>query len=363
MDKLTAALRRQRQNLEVWWDGRQATVFQSARLKLTGFYLGVLIIFSLVVTLSVRVLAQRDFDQSGLASRGAVRSLLNNLYSVPPSDRSFNNFQNQQSAAVHRDLDIDVLLINLGALVIGGLVSYWYAGKALEPIEQAHAATTRFAADASHELRTPLASLKLENEVFLRQKKFKSEEALMLIRSNLEEVQRLESLAGNLLALTQYEEVRLELRPLVIKPLVEAAVESVKKTAQDKKISFKLSVPAYRVTGEGESLTRLIAILLDNALKYSPSGTAIYLDAVSGGGHYHLSVRDEGPGIAEDDLPYIFERLYRGDKARTAATPGYGLGLSLAQEIARANRAMLTARNYPGGGAQFVLTLSPAKNT
>lgn len=341
---------------------RRPTIFHSARLKLTGFYLATILIFSLFLTLSLRGLAAHEFDRAGAGDRGAVRQLFDDYYSVPPQPNSFNRFQTNQSATVRAHLNQDVVLVNLIVLVVGGILSYWYAGRALKPIEQAHETQARFASDASHELRTPLANLKIENEVFLRQKKFSQADAKKLIHSNLEEVQRLESLAGNLLALTQYDTAVLKLEPTNIDMVVASAIENTQKAATNKKIKIEQNLPKAQVLGNADSLTQLLGILLDNAIKYSPAKSTVYLDGFNDNHQYHVSVRDEGPGISQNDLPHIFERLYRGDKSRSGQTQGYGLGLALAQEIAEANEAIITVRNYPGSGAQFVVSLLVAKS-
>ncbi len=130
-------------------------MFKSARVKLTLFYLAILLAFSLTLTLGTRILAGREFDNADTAQRGAVHRLFLHLYSIPPQpDSSFVNMQQGQADLVRQHLNDDVILINLGALVIGGLLSYWYADRTLRPIEAAHEAQKRFAADASHELRT-----------------------------------------------------------------------------------------------------------------------------------------------------------------------------------------------------------------
>lgn len=337
-------------------------IFHSARLKLTGFYLLILIILSLVLTLSFMGLARFTFDHADQNDRGVVRQLINNYYSVPVQPNFFNNYQIKQSKNVHHDLIEDVILINFVALVVGGLISYWYAGKALKPIEEAHNAQARFASDASHELRTPLAALRLENEVFLHQKNATLTESRELIKSNLEEAQRLENLADNLLALTQYNSVRLELQPVLISSIIDRTIENTAKFAKNKHIEVSADIRAgATVIGQEDSLVQLVTIVVDNAIKYSPAKTTIYIHAIKDADNYHLSIRDEGPGVSEEDLPFIFDRLYRGDKSRSAKVAGYGLGLSLAKEIAAANKANIIVRNYPQGGAQFVISLVAAK--
>jgi signal transduction histidine kinase len=340
------------------------TIFHSARLKLTGFYLAIIILFSLMLTLSIRTLAQLEFDHAGIAQRGVVHQLLGDIYSVPPSpDNDFLRFQSNQNSTVRHHLNEDVIMLNVFALLVGGVLSYWYAGRTLKPIEEAHEAQARFTADASHELRTPLASLQLENEIFLRQKTFTQNEAREVIKSNLEEVQRLENLAGNLLALTQYEKASLELSPIDISAVVNEASQRAADLAKPKKISIVVQVPKEMIIGHADSLVELVGIVLDNAIKFSPRNSSIFVNGIKAGNRFHISIRDEGEGLAEIDIPFIFDRLYRGDKSRTKNTSGYGLGLSLAREIAIANHGSIAARNYPAGGAQFVVSLSLAKQS
>lgn len=337
-------------------------IFHSARLKLTGFYLLTIIVFSLVLTLTLRGLAGSTFDRAGRGDNGVVRDLIDDYYSAPIQPNYFQNYQSRQSQSIHHQLNEDVIIINIVALVVGGILSYWYAGKALRPIEEAHDAQARFASDASHELRTPLAALRLENEVFLHQKDPSLEESKELIKSNLEEAKRLEDLADSLLALTQYNNAQLTLKPTKLTSIVNTAIKNSSKLAKSKNIKIDKDVGnRVSILGHFESLVQLLTIIIDNAIKYSPKKSTIFIQAVKQEDSYHLSVRDEGPGISEDDLPHIFDRLFRGDRSRSSATPGYGLGLSLAKEIATANKASITARNYPSGGAQFVVSFSPSK--
>lgn len=338
-------------------------IFHSARLKLTLYSLGILLAISLTLTLSTRWLAQRAYEESGVIQRGEFYHLFvrtDDLYQpgLPYSpDQGIENIQETQETLVHQRLNQETIIINLITLVIGGALSYLFAGYVLQPIEEAHDNQKRFASDASHELRTPLANLRVENEVFLRQKDFKSDEAKALIVSNLEEVQRLENLASNLLAMTQYEHSDLKLSKISVKALTTEAIASVDKVAAAKKVSFKDMTSSATIIGHKGSLVELLAIILDNAVKYSPEGSSIELKGKSEGSHYKLSIHDQGSGIAEKDLPHIFERFYQGDKARSSNKGGYGLGLSLAVEISIANNAEIIARNHPKGGAEFSVLL------
>lgn len=334
-------------------------MFRSARLKLTLFYLVILVCFSLVVTVAARVLAEREYNRSVSAQLSEVRDMfwgsrwekIDTEITILRPDRALTNIQNDEAEMVRQHLNRDFMVINSLALLIGGVLSYWFAGRTLRPIEQAHRAQARFASDASHELRTPLASMRVENEVFLRQPSFTQEEAREQIESNLEEVQRLETLSNNLLALTHYEHAALSLGRVDIVAVAEEAAERAKAQVDSRKASLVVDVKPANVYGHHDSLVQLLGILLDNAVKYGPREGKIIIHGQRQGGQYIVRVKDQGSGIAKDDLPHIFERLYRSDKARTAKAGGYGLGLALAREIVKANQGSITAKNNKDGGA------------
>jgi two-component system sensor histidine kinase CiaH len=343
------------------WTSR-LSLFVSARLKLTLFYLGIIVLFNLLVTLSIRVYAEHEFLRSNFIQRSEVKEWVVHFFDTPEGrpDLAIEDIQQNQAEVVRQHLNDGLFIINLAALGFGGLLSYWFAGRTLKPIEEAHEAQARFTADASHELKTPLANMKLENEVFLRQKHFTEEEAREQLNSNLEEVQRLERLSGNLLALHQYGQIALVRTPLVVKNVVEAALAPLHAAAEAKKVSIELKLSQGRIIGHHDSLIQLVDILLDNALKYGSRGGVITIQGHKKADQYLLAIKDKGPGIAAEDLPHIFERLYRGDKARSAQVVGYGLGLALAKEIAEANGATILARNNTDGGACFEISLELA---
>jgi two-component system sensor histidine kinase CiaH len=341
----------------------KSDLFHSARLKLTAFYFVVLVAFCLLLTFGVRTVTNHELGRGDDAQRGAAHRLFQRYYdpdavtSPSPLDQYFAIQQQRQADQTRQNLNRDFLMLDIGLLAAGAVLSYWYAGRTLRPIAEAHEQQKRFTSDASHELRTPLASMKLENEVFLRQKHFSERDAREQIESNLEEVERLKKLATNLLALNKYEHGNAPHKPEVIGDIVADAVARVQRSREARKVVFTTDVVAATVDVNRDSLVELFAILFDNAVKYGPKDGKVEIVGSLQGETYTVTVRDHGPGIAEGDLPHIFERMYRGDKARSGKVTGHGIGLSLAQQIAQANEAMLTAGNAPGGGALFTLTL------
>jgi len=340
-------------------------LFHSARLKLTGFYFAILVIFCLLLTFGVRAVTDHELSRGDDAQRGTVHRLFQRYADLgdggpsfaPPNDHDFATAQQRQADATRQRLNRDFILIDIGLLGLGAVLSYWYAGRTLRPIEQAHEQQKRFTSDSSHELRTPLASMRLENEVFLRQKHFSEPEARQLIASNLEEVDRLEKLASNLLALSSYERGLAAHAPTVVGELVAEAVTRAQRAEGAATVAFTQEVTPAMVDVNRESLIELLTIVLDNAVKYGPKNGPVEITGQLQAERYVVTVRDHGPGIQEADLPHIFERMYRGDKARSSKVSGHGIGLSLARQIAVANEAELYARNAPGGGAEFILSL------
>jgi signal transduction histidine kinase len=234
------------------------------------------------------------------------------------------------------------------------------ARRTLRPIESALAAQTRFAGDASHELRTPLTAMKSELEVALRDPKLSAEEARGLLGSNLEEVGKLETLAAGLLRLARHEQTPLELVPVDLSVVSERALSRVATAAARRQVKLTSHVLGV-VAGDAESLVELTVVLLDNAIKYSHIGDEVELRSADQGHTVDLIVRDHGAGIPAANLPHIFERFYRADSSRSKdTTPGYGLGLSIAAQIAQFHHATIDATSRFGAGSTFTVHLPSA---
>jgi len=226
----------------------------------------------------------------------------------------------------------------------------------LARLEQAFRRITQFTADASHELRTPVALMRTRAEIVLRRARSEDEyrETLQQI---LEDLQRTSSLIENLMLLARADsgvEALQRTHVNMAENVGEACLEG-RALAETKQISFLAELPESPlwVEGDANSLRRLFLILLDNAVKYTPPQGRITVSVSSSDGFAVAEVRDTGIGIAAEDLPHIFERFFRADRARSRETGGAGLGLSIGQWIAQAHGGTISALSTPGEGSVF----------
>ncbi len=342
------------------------TTFHYARLKLTAWYL--LIIMSLSIIFSVLIFKAwtLEIDRFERAQRFFIeRRLQEGSLPVPPPDGRrvflFNGdpMNPELIAETKQRISLMLIAVNAGILVITGGLGYFLAGRTLKPIKEMIDEQNRFITDASHELKTPLTALRSEFEVaILDEKKLQLKEAKHLIKSGFEEIVNLQGLAENLLVLTQQQKKigKLETENVSLLEVVEAALKRVIPLAKQKHVAIDNQVDDYILKGETQSLTELFVILLDNAIKYSSEHSDIALRSNKTDHHIQIEVSDTGMGIDEEDLPYIFDRFYRADKSRSK-TVGYGLGLSIAKQIVETHKGTISVESKVNKGTKFIVKL------
>jgi heavy metal sensor kinase len=217
----------------------------------------------------------------------------------------------------------------------------------------------RFSADASHELRTPLTILQLELEGVVHNHPLSASLADQ-IGSALEETHRMSRIVESLLTISRLDagEANLEKSRLDLGDLVASTTDEMRVLAQEKSIVLRTSAEEnVGVEGDRTRLQQVVANLIDNAIKYTPECGAVEVRVQKEGGKAVLEVSDNGVGIPTTTIPHIFERFYRVDKARSRASGGAGLGLSIVKAICTAHGGEISVSSEEGRGSRFRVEL------
>ncbi len=221
----------------------------------------------------------------------------------------------------------------------------------LEALESSRRAQSQLVLDASHELRTPLTSLRTNLEVIRRVDELSVEDRSVLVDDVLVQLQELTDLVGDLAELARGDQQPVPAEPLRLDLLVRDAVAVQSTHGRARDVTFQVDAEPCWVEGHADRIGRAVGNLLDNARKWSPRGQTVSVECRDGA----VVVRDHGPGIAEGDLPHIFDRFYRSPAAR--GLPGSGLGLAIVAQVVKAEGGTIQAENDPSGGARMSMRL------
>lgn len=216
----------------------------------------------------------------------------------------------------------------------------------------------RFTADASHELRTPLATISAELEWALARER-SSDEHRRCLETSRRAADRMRSVVERLLTLARADaaDMSLQKAPVGLGPIVQDALGIVRPLAEQKQVTIEAQLGAAMVVGDRDRLTDLVTNLFSNAIQYNHAGGQLRVDVWPEGDDACLRVRDTGTGISADDLPRIFERFYRADKARATHSGGAGLGLAIAKWIVDAHGGRIACESVVGEGTDILVRL------
>ncbi len=301
-----------------------------------------------------------------------------------------------------RDELIKTLMLVLPAgVLLAWVVGWWMAGNALKPVQELRTAAhqigisqlnhrlplrgtrdeldglaetfnqvfarledavgnmKQFTASISHELRTPLTALQIETEMALMRPGLPEEYRRVLV-SQLEEFQKLNRLINRLLELARAEagEIQLTTRAFDLSAVLHSLIEQIEPIAASKNVSLALRCSdPIRLAGDQHWLERAILNLVDNAIKFTPDGGRVWIEAAARNGSAAIEVFDTGIGIPEESLGHIFERFYQVDASRSKQVQGVGLGLAIAKWIVEAHHGSIEVKSETGVGSCFAILL------
>ncbi len=323
-----------------WVTGSKHNLFQRARLKLTGLYIGIIAIILMIFSL---------FLYYSLA-----KNIRDNF------EGNFSDDQTQESVIgkTTDQLQTTILFIDFAILLISSGLSYFLAGKTLKPIQQAMERQKQFTADASHELRTPLSVMQTNLEVALREKEWNKDKERALIAGAIDEVKLMTGLTEDLLTLSKLESKKknYSFTKINITKIIEQVVKKMRNIAIERNVqlSIERSVTVF-IHGDAEALQRLIMNIVSNAIHFTPAGGYVRATVEQNNGKAIVSIQDAGIGIPKEELPHVFERFYRVDKAR-GQNDRTGLGLAIAEEIARRHHGVINIESELGKGTTVTIS-------
>lgn len=327
-------------------------IFESATLKLTGWYLLILMVTTTLFSVII-------YRMSTLELSGRLESLelrLEDDPSWPFYAQNLHNARVNQEREAEQAILLGLLYTNLAIWVLGGVGSYWLARRTLRPIQEMHEAQSRFTSDASHELKTPLAVMKSELELALRDGTLKKNDYKEVIGSSLEEVNKLTELTHGLLQMSRLDHGSIPLDENV--DISHELQRVITLLDVNKRVKFTLPKQPVIHIGNSSMLRDVFMITLDNALRYSPTKSTVEV-VLKKSSKTYVSIRNTGKGIDAKHIQHIFDRFYQADSSRTShnGTKSYGLGLSVAKKIIDLHKGEIVVTSKPDSHTIVKITL------
>lgn len=259
----------------------------------------------------------------------------------------------------------------LGGILVSGLTAFggmWLTKQSLNPIEKSFEKLKQFTADASHELRNPLAGIRACVEVIQSHPERINPADIDKLKAIASGVNQMTSLVEDLLLLARTDQDYLPLTTnwvmIPLNELLEDLVESLSTQAEEKEIQLILDMPNnIKIKGEGNQLWRLFLNLIENAIYYTDTGGKVMVYLEQQERWVWVRIEDTGIGISSEQLPFVFDRLWRADQARNRRKGGSGLGLAIAQTLAQNHQGEITVTSQLGKGSCFSVRFPTSSHT
>ncbi|MBI4856024.1 MAG: sensor histidine kinase [Acetobacterium woodii] len=287
------------------------------------------------------------------------------VYTLPYSNNS-NDYTLQvfQQVSTERSIIAYVIsflfLIGMGSIAVLIPISYFLAGKSLQPIKETFEDQKKFIANASHELRTPLTVIQTNVEVLKLKEDEQIKDNMKWLNNIASEGETMAKLISELLLIAQAENQQLAMDKDVfdLSSMCQQMVDLMTELANEKEIELSENISqGIQYRGDEERLKQAVRILVDNAIKYTPVGGKVQLCLVQGKRHLVIEVKDTGIGLTEEEKAKVFSRFYRVDDARNRETGGVGLGLNIADYIVKKHNGKIKIDSVPNKGSTFSIVL------
>ena len=328
------------------------TVQQETDLQIVSSFTTAAIDDSVLVSVSPRVIQAADgsgtLDDVGLH------------YQKRTTDKAtYIAFADVSSTSSWQSLALMLAVAAVVVLAVFFLISLVLSKWALRPVKEAWDSQRQFVADASHELKTPLTVVLANTSILLKHPEKSIAEQSQWVESTQIEAQNMQGLVNEMLELAQVESrTNVQHEPLDFSDLVDVEVLQFESVAFERGCILEDDVSkGISIDGDALRLRKMTSTLIENALKYVDAGGTVGVRLSSDGKTAVLTIRNTGSVISPEDLPHIFDRFYRTDKARTSGTGGYGLGLAIAREIAGEHDGDITCTSNATEGTTFTVTL------
>ncbi len=294
------------------------------------------------------------------AENGTVDALGIHYAKRTVNGETFVAFVDESATSGWKDLAATLALVGLGALLIFLIISLFFSRWALRPVEEAWDKQRQFVSDASHDLKTPLTVILANSSILLDNADETIAKNSQWVESTKTEAEHMKQLVGDLLTMAQIDEgdTTMPRESIDLSTLVQGEFLEFESVAFEREVELESTVePGIAITGTPARVRRLVQTLIDNACKYAPAGSIVTLSLRREGNMARLDLHNEGDPIPAEDLPHIFDRFYRVDKARTNDGDSHGLGLAIAYGIAQEHGGTLEASSTPENGTTFTARL------